>query len=264
MGVQMSDSSGTDSMPGQMSAEEWETRIDLAACYQLVDLYGWTDFTATHISAYVPGSNGHFLLNPMGHLFGEMAASMLVKVDLDGNILDKTDSRVNQAGFTIHSAIHMSSQAMRCVLHTHTPAGNAIAMQKEGLLPSSQKAMLIEPFVRYHDYEGPSRDLSERERIAASLGDSRILILRNHGLLTVGETIGEAFGWMHLIETACQYQVAGLSGNRELHSVSAETRAHVNEQGRQILGQEGLVSAPSAWRALIRQLERERGTSYRE
>ena len=175
-------------VPGESNAVEWETRCDLAACYRLMDHYGWSDLFGTHISLRVPGTE-HFLLNPYGMLFGEITASSLIKVDEDGNIVGERNFPINPTGFTIHSAVHLSSDVMNAVLHTHTPAGTAVSCMKDGLLPSNQKALLILGMVAYRDYGSVALDHSERERILNNLGDNRILVLRNHGLLTVGETI---------------------------------------------------------------------------
>jgi ribulose-5-phosphate 4-epimerase/fuculose-1-phosphate aldolase len=245
--------------------EEWLARCELAACYQLVDLYGLSDMAGTHISVRLPDDQHHFLINRYGLFFDEITASSLLKVDLDGRVLDGDPEGLNPAGFVIHSAIHMSHPDMACVLHTHTRAGNAIAMQKNGLLPLSQKAMTLLPFLRYHDYEGAALAMEERERIVRDLGpDGRILVLRNHGVLTVGRTIGEAFVWMHRFETACRYQVDGLAGGQELNWLPDEVVAFTREQGRRILGPGGLFeSGKLEWPALLRKLERERGNSYR-
>lgn len=246
------------------SQAEWEVRCDLAACYQLAELYGMSDMAVTHISARIPGDGDFFLLNPFGMLFDEITASSLIKVDLDGNVIDGGPEEMNPAGFVIHSAIHMARPELTCVMHSHTRANNAVAMQKEGLLPLSQKAMLISSFVRYHDYEGASLNLGERERILGDLGDGRILILRNHGALTAGTSIAEAFCWMHKLESACRFQVDGLSGGRELNWQSEEAVRSTAEQGRKLFGPGGpAATGKLEWAALVRKLERERGTNYR-
>lgn len=254
------ESGGT--MPGGMSTEEWQARCDLAACYRLVDLYGWSDFFGTHVSLRIPDTD-HFLLNPLGMLFDEITASSLIKVDENGALLSDSDYPINPAGFTIHSAIHMSSPQLNAVIHTHTRAGNAVACMKEGLLPVHQKALIILGFVAYHDYESVALDLNERERIVSDLGDARILILRNHGLMTVGRTIGEAFLWMSRIETACRYQLDLLSCGRELQELTQETRDLVVKQGREIFADDGSESGEQLWPAMIRKLERSAGTDWR-
>lgn len=249
-------------IPSDMSPEEWQARCDLAACYRLVDLYGWSDLFGTHISLRIPGTD-HFLLNPYGMLFDEITASSLIKVDEDGNMLSDSEFRINPAGFTIHSAIHMSSDTMNAVLHTHTRAGNAVACMRDGLLPNNQKALTMLAFVAYHDYESVALNLEERERIVADLGDKRVLVLRNHGLLSVGETIGEAFMFMARMETACQYQVDILSCGRPLQELSEETRSLVIEQGRRIFGDDPARRYGVQWQAMLRKLVRERGDDWR-
>ena len=191
-----------------VSEAEWQTRVDLAAAYRLVDMFGWSDLLGTHISARVPGEDDAFLINPYGLLFDEITASSLVKVDEEGNILSPTDYHINPAGFVIHSAIHMAKPEMACALHTHTPAGTAVSTARAGLKPLTQHALAIIAHVAYHGYEGIATDLSERERLVADLGDANVLFLRNHGLLTVGRTIAEAFVWMYRAERACRMQIA--------------------------------------------------------
>lgn len=182
----------------QFSEEEWRVRCELAACYQLIDLYGMSDMAGTHVSARVPGPEHHFLLNPFGMFFDEITASSLIKVDQDGNVVDGAADQLNPAGFVIHSAVHMANHELVCVAHTHTRANNAVAMQKDGLLPLSQKALLLWDFVRYHDFEGAALDLDERSRLVRDLGDNgRVVILRNHGAMTVGASVAEAFVWMY-------------------------------------------------------------------
>ena len=247
------------------SPEEWALRCELAACYQLVDMYGMSDLAATHISVRLPGNEHHFLINRFGMLFDEITASSLLKIDLEGNVVGEGAGLLNPAGFTIHSAIHMHDPSLACVLHTHTRANNAIAMQKEGLLPLSQKAILLWDFLRYHDYEGVALDMSERERIVRDLGaDGRVVILRNHGGLTVGNSVGEAFVWMYRLEAACRYQVDGLAGGRELARLSDADVQHAAAQGRKALGRGGWAECGKLeWPALVRKLERERGAAYR-
>ena len=245
-----------------MTAQEWQARCDLAACYRLADIYGWSDLFDTHISLRIPGTN-HFLLNPLGMLFDEITASCLIKVDEDGNELNQSEYPINPAGFTIHSAIHMSSHELNAVLHTHTRAGNAVACMDEGLLPVHQKALVILGFVAYHDYESVALNLEERERIVKDLGDKRILILRNHGLMTVGRSIGEAFVWMSRIESACRYQLDLLSCGRKVRELAKETQELVIQQGLQYYTQDGPESGDALWPAMIRKLERESGSDWR-
>jgi ribulose-5-phosphate 4-epimerase/fuculose-1-phosphate aldolase len=248
--------------PTHMTAEEWATRCDLAACYRLVDSYGWSDFFGTHISARVPGTD-HFLLNPFGMLFEEITASSLVKVDWEGTLLSESEYPINPAGFTIHSAVHMASHKFNAVLHTHTRAGNAVACMKEGLLPNNQKALTVLGFVGYHDYESVALNHDERERIVNDLGDKRVLVLRNHGLLTVGETIGEAFAWMARMEQACQYQVDILSCGREIQEIDAAGQKEVIDLSLKIFGGKGTIRYDVQWDALLRKLERDSPTDWR-
>ena len=251
--------------PTGMSTEEWRLRCELAACYQLTDLYGMSDLASTHISVSLPGPGHHFLVNPLGVLFDEMTASALLKVDIDGRVVDGDPSLLNPAGFIIHSAIHMAQTDLVCVMHSHTRANNAVAMQVEGLRPLSQKAVVMLDFLGYHDYEGAALDEDERERLVRDLGPAgRVLILRNHGALTVGRSVGEAFCWMHRLETACKYQIDGLAGNAAPHELSEETIRHTRAQGRKMLGAGGFLECGKVeWPGLLRKLERERGASYR-
>lgn len=202
----------TDPRPAGMSEAEWKARCDLAACYQLVDLYGMSDLSATHISVRVPGPQDHFLLNPLGTLFDQITASSLIKVDVEGRLVDGEEKSINRTAFVIHSAVHMARHDLACVLHAHTQANNAVAALKEGLMPLTQKACTVLGVLSYHDWEGPANRLDERERIARDIGEhGRVVILRNHGALTVGRTVGEAFVWLHLFETACRFQMAALA-----------------------------------------------------
>ena len=253
-----------ESVPAGMSVAEWEVRCNLAACYQLTDLYGMSDFAGTHISARVPGPEDHFLLNPFGTLFDQITASSLIKVDVNGNVVEGDAGQLNYAGFVIHSAIHMARRDLVCVVHTHTVANNGVGMQKDGLLPITQKALLMWYSLRYHDFEGAATDLAERDRILDDLGpDGRCMLLRNHGALTVGQSIAEAFSWMCTLEMACRYQIAGLSGNRELNWLSDKTVEHTIEQGRSWRSPGGSSVPGREWPSLLRKLERERGFSYR-
>lgn len=255
---------GQSGLPDGMSEEEWAVRCELAACYQLTDLYKMSDLAGTHISARVPGPEDHFLLNPFGYLFDEITASSLIKVDVEGNVVSGKSEQLNFAGFVIHSAIHMTRPELLCVMHTHTRANNGVGMQKEGLLPITQKALLMYDFVRYHDFEGAAFNLGERERILADMGEGRAMILRNHGALTVGRSVGEAFVWMYKLEMACQHQIDGLAGNRELHWPTKEVIDSTIEQGRKLFKPGGHAEAGRIeWAGLVRKLERDRGTSYR-
>jgi len=199
----------------QVSDEEWELRVNLAACYRIIAMYGWDDLVFTHISARVPGSEDHFLLNAYGHLFEEMTASSLVKVDLSGEKVLESPNAVNPAGFVIHSAVHEARADVGCVLHTHTRSGIAVSAQKSGLLPLSQISLLPYATLAYHDYEGMSTDTAERQRLAASLGDKKVMFLRNHGILTCGATVGEAFMLMYYPERSCRTQIQVLASGQE-------------------------------------------------
>ena len=196
--------------------DERRLRIDLAACYRLVALHGWDDLVFTHISARVPGPGHHFLINPYGMMFDEITASSLVKVDLDGKKVVESPYEINPAGFVIHSAIHAARHDARCVLHTHTVSGIAVSTQRAGLLPISQHAMSVLPSLGYHDFEGIATRDDEKPRLVADLGDHTHLILRNHGLITVGETVADAFVAMYFLESSCAIQVRAQSGGGEL------------------------------------------------
>src|SRR5438105_7588673 len=200
----------------QVTDAEWQARVDLAAAYRLVALYGWDDLIFTHISARVPGADHHFLLNPYGMMFEEVTSSSLVKIDLAGNKVMDSPYFINPAGFTIHSAIHAAREDALCVMHLHTDYGIAVSAQKEGLLPISQQAMLALASLAYHDYEGLALNEAEKPRLVTDLGDKSHLILRNHGLLTVGRTAAEAFLAMFLLERACKIQILAQAGGREL------------------------------------------------
>jgi ribulose-5-phosphate 4-epimerase/fuculose-1-phosphate aldolase len=234
-----------------VSAEEWQTRVDLAAAYRLVAHYGWDDLIFTHISARVPGPEHHFLINPYGMLFSEITASSLVKVDLDGNVVEPTPYFINPAGFTIHSAIHAAREDAKCVLHLHTPGGVAVSCQEEGLLPLNQTAMLVRDQIAYHEYEGVALLLDERPRLVADLGEKNLMLLRNHGTLAVGPTVGEAFLAMYFLERACATQIAALAGGVQLHYPSPEVIDVVKRQATVGIPQ----VAKLAWDAQLRLLD---------
>lgn len=246
---------------------EWETRVDLAACYRLVDLYGMTDLHLNHISARVPGNEEHFLINPFGMMYEEITASSLIKIDLKGNIIANAnpDYGVNLPGFVIHSAIHAVRPDVACVLHTHTNAGMAVSVLKCGLLPLTQTAMRWSR-IAYHDFEGVVVDLEEQQHLTDNLGDSDVMILRNHGLLACGTTIGQAFNNIYRLERACQTQLLAMACNAEITMPPEAVIARSNAQ---------LAIAPSPdakgnkrphgsleWPALRRMLDR-RDPSYR-
>ncbi|GAC1344007.1 MAG: class II aldolase/adducin family protein [Acetobacteraceae bacterium] len=214
-----------------VSAEEWKVRCDLAALYRLVAHHRMTDLIYTHISARVPGPEHHFLINKYGVMFHEMRASDLVKIDCDGTVVgDGQSQRVNAAGFTIHSAIHMAREDLMCVVHTHTAAGMAVAAQQQGLLPITQHALKFYGHLAYHGYEGIALDLDERERLVQDLGQHSAMILANHGLLCAGRTIPEAWSNIYFLERACQAQVAALSGGAALILPPEAVRQHTAAQ----------------------------------
>jgi len=205
------------SVQDRVSAEEWETRVNLAACYRLASHFRMTDLIYTHISARVPGPDHHFLINAFGLLWDEITASTLVKVTLDGDIVDDpTGNGINRAGYVIHSAVHRARADVECVMHTHTQAGIAVSAQDQGLLPISQHAMRFTGAIGYHDYEGLALDLDEQARLVRDLGERKAMILRNHGLLTCAESIAEAFDLMYYLERACQTQIGAMAGGAKL------------------------------------------------
>jgi len=255
----MSIAAETLNVRSRVSPEEWQARVDLAACYRLIAMYGCDDLVFTHISARVPGPDDHFLINAYGLLFEEMTASSLVKVDLEGNIVLDTPYVINPAGFTIHSAVHAARKDAGCVLHTHTRAGVAVSAQKAGLLPISQISLLPYAALSYHDYEGIALNEDEKPRLVADLGTNPFLILRNHGLLTVGPTIPDAFLFMYALETACQVQLAAQSGGGELIEVNSAIVEGITAQAEMVLkGMGGQL----AWPGLLRKLDR-RDSSFR-
>jgi ribulose-5-phosphate 4-epimerase/fuculose-1-phosphate aldolase len=242
----------------RVSKEEWEMRVDLAAAYQLAHIYKWTDLIYTHFSARVPGTHD-FLINPYGMMFDEITASNLVKIDLQGKIKDDPlGIGVNEAGFIIHSCMHEARQEINCVIHTHTRATVAVSAMKCGLLPISQHAMLVQSDVAYHDYEGVALYEAEKERMAKSLGKSKAMILRNHGVLALGETVREAFEIMYYLDCACQIQVDALAGG--LHNVQ-HMSAEAAKSSTASLRRENRPATHKDWPALLRMLER-KGIKY--
>lgn len=240
------------SLQGQVSAEEWQLRCDLAACYRLVAAYGWSDLVFTHISVRLPGPDHHFLINPYGLMFDEITASSLIKVDQDCNKLSESPFPVNPAGFVIHSAVHEAREDVQCVLHTHTRAGVAVSAQKVGVLPISQQSTFVLASLAYHDYEGVAFRPDEKPRLQADLGAANFLMLRNHGLLTCGASIADAFLNMYVFESTCQIQLAAQAGG-ELISVDPRIVAGVAEAMRvQTSGMGGAF----AWPALLRKVEK--------
>jgi ribulose-5-phosphate 4-epimerase/fuculose-1-phosphate aldolase len=242
------------SLKGRVSEDEWKVRVDLAAAYRLIAHYGWDDLIFTHLSARIPGSEHHFLLNPYNLMFEEVTASSLVKVDMNGLPVEPTPFITNPAGFTIHSAIHMAREDAHAVIHLHTPHGQAVSAHGDGLMPLTQTAMLIRDEVAYHDYEGVAVDLDERERIIADLGQKGAMLLRNHGTLAVGETVGEAFLRIYFLERACQAQILALSaGEGNLSNPPQGSPEVTAQQGK--IGLK-LAAGALAWPALLRKAHR--------
>ncbi len=237
----------------QVTAEEWQARIELAAAYRLVAHFGWDDLVFTHISARVPGEPEQFLINPYGMLFDEITASSLVKVDGAGQPLMESAYGVNPAGFVIHSAIHDGRPEVQCVLHTHTRYGVAVSAQKDGLLPISQQSIFPLARLAYHAYEGVALRDDEKPRLVADLGKSNFLILRNHGLLTCGRSVAEAVLAMYTLESACRIQILAQSGGGELIRIPAAIVDDAVNQSRQVTQGKG---AGLAWPGLLRRLDR--------
>lgn len=249
----MTTAAKTASIRDQVSVEEWQARVDLAAAYRLVALYGWDDLIFTHISARVPGPEHHFLLNPYGMMFDEVTASSLVKIDLQGNKVSESPYFINPAGFTIHSAVHAAREDAMCVMHLHTDYGIAVSAQKDGLLPLSQQAMFALASLAYHEYEGLALDENEKPRLVADFGDKKFMILRNHGLLTVGRTAAETFMGMFLLERACKIQILAQSGGGELSPIPNDILRKVASQMDAVLLGQG---AALSWPGLLRKLDR--------
>jgi ribulose-5-phosphate 4-epimerase/fuculose-1-phosphate aldolase len=249
----------SDAMP-QSSIAERQQRIDLAACYRLVALFGWDDLIFTHISARVPGPDHHFLINPYGQMFSEITASSLVKIDLDGHKVEASPHDINPAGFTIHSAIHAARGDAGCVLHVHSVNGVAVSAQQAGLLPLSQHAMFVLSSLAYHDYEGVALNDDEKPRLVRDLGDKRNLMLRNHGLLTIGRSVAEAFVAMYFFEAACMMQIRAQSGGSPLTLIPQAIVDGSEAQWQQVTRGAG---GGLAWPALLRKLDR-LDPSYRQ
>ena len=242
----------TVSLEGRASGQEWQARVDLAACYRLVAHYGMTDLSFTHISGRILGQDGEFLLNPYGLMFEEVTASSLVKLDMDGTILDDGPYEINPAGYTIHSAVLAARADVSCVLHTHTNAGMAVSTQKDRLRPLTQTSLRFYEQLAYHDYEGAALDLDERDRLAADLGQERAMILRNHGLLTAGRTVPEAFVLIQRLESACQAQIAAQQSGVPLTEISPA----VCEETRRRLERSNVTAGEREWPSLLRMLDR--------
>ncbi|HEY0973855.1 MAG TPA: class II aldolase/adducin family protein [Solimonas sp.] len=236
----------------QVSAAEWQLRVDLAAAYRLVAHFKWDDLVFTHISARVPDSDHHFLINPYGFLFEEITASSLVKIDLQGRKVMDSPYDINPAGFTIHSAVHAARKDATCVMHIHSLDGIAVSAQKNGLLPLSQQSLFVLSSLAYHDYEGVALNEDEKPRLVADFGTKNFLMLRNHGLLTAGPSIADTFLFMYLFEAACRIQVRAQAGG-ELIGIPDPILAGIQQQATQVT--RGL-GGQLVWPGLLRRLDR--------
>jgi ribulose-5-phosphate 4-epimerase/fuculose-1-phosphate aldolase len=247
------------SLKDQVSPEEWQLRVDLAACYRRVAAYGWSDVIFTHISARIPGPEHHFLINPYGLLFEEITASSLIKIDQQGEKLSESPHPVNRAGFVIHSAVHAVREDAGCVLHTHTRAGVAVSAQAGGVLPISQQSTFVLASLGYHSYEGVALHDAEKPRLQADLGQANHLMLRNHGLLVVGSSIAEAFLLMYNFESTCQIQIAAQAGG----TLTQVDPRIIDGVGQAMRTQTSGLGGQFAWPAMLRKLDR-MDTSYRD
>ncbi|MBU0782339.1 MAG: class II aldolase/adducin family protein [Gammaproteobacteria bacterium] len=240
--------------PTHIAPAEWQARVDLAAAYRLVAMHRWDDLVFTHISARVPNEDGHFLINPYGFMFEEITASSLVKVNMNCEKVDNSPYDVNPAGFTIHSAVHAVRHDAHCVMHTHTVAGVAVSIQEQGLLPISQQSLFPLAGLAYHDYEGLALREDEKARLQADLGEANTMILRNHGLLTCGATVADAFLNMFILQRACEVQIAAQSGSATLIPIAQPIVNGIKAAAAQVTrGLGGNI----AWPALLRKLDRE-------
>lgn len=243
----------TSSLKKLVSAEEWQARVDLAACYRIVAHYGWDDLVFTHISARVPGPEHHFLINPYGLFFEEVTASNLVKVDLQGNKVMDSDYEINPAGFVIHSAVHEARDNAQCVMHLHTDAGIAVSTLKNGLQAYSQQSLFALSSMSYHDYEGVALNPDEKQRLVEDLGTSSFMILRNHGLLTCAETIADAFIYMFLLQRSCEIQLKAQATGQELIPIPDQILQGIQAQAEQVTRSAG---GSLAWPGVLRKLDR--------
>jgi ribulose-5-phosphate 4-epimerase/fuculose-1-phosphate aldolase len=242
-----------NSVKTQVSEQEWQTRVDLAACYRTVAHYGWDDLIFTHISARIPGPEHHFLINPYGMMFEEITASSLVKVNLNGAKVMDSEYDINPAGFVIHSAVHEVREDALCVMHLHTAAGIAVSATKKGLLPLSQQSLFALSSLSYHDYEGVALNMDEKQRLVADLGDTNFMILRNHGLLTCADSIADAFLFMYLLQRSCEIQVKAQGSGQELIPIPAQILAGIQAQAKQVTRSAG---GSLAWPGILRKLDR--------
>ena len=243
----------TNDVKARVSEEEWRIRVDLAACYRLVALYGWDDLIFTHISARLPGDGHQFLINPYGMTFDEITASSLVKIDLNGRKLMDSPYEINPAGFVIHSAIHAAREDAKCVLHTHSVNGVAVSATKDGVLPISQQSTFVLSSLGYHDYEGVALNDEEKPRLVRDLSDKSFLMLRNHGLLTVGPTIADAFVLMYTFEATCMIQLRAQATRQELIPIDPKIVANAGMMAKMVT-RSGMGQLP--WPALLRKLDR--------
>ncbi|MDQ0463712.1 ribulose-5-phosphate 4-epimerase/fuculose-1-phosphate aldolase [Caulobacter ginsengisoli] len=239
--------------PSSISPNEWDRRVDLAACYRMIAHLGWDDLIFTHISARVPGPDHQLLINPYGLMFEEVTASNLVRIDLAGAILDGSDAAINPAGLVIHSAVHAARADAECVVHLHTPHGVAVSAQKGGLKPASQTALYALSTLAYHPYEGVALEADEQPRLQADLGDRDLMILENHGLLACGRTVADAFLKMFMLQRACEIQILAQSGGGELITVGPDILKRIAAQSRRSLGDAG---AGLIWPAILRKMDR--------
>jgi ribulose-5-phosphate 4-epimerase/fuculose-1-phosphate aldolase len=241
------------------SSAEWNTRVDLAACYRIIAFYGWDDLVATHISARVPGEDDAFLINDFGLMFDEITASSLVKVNLEGEVLAPAGGQVNPAGFTIHSAVYQVRDDVGAVIHLHTIDGMAVSTSADGLLPLTQTAMTVCADIAYHDFEGVALDLAEREHLQDHLGPKNNMILRHHGTMSMGDSVATAFARIYQLEQACSAQVRALATRSDLATVDPAAIAKTADPGREGLVNYGRV----AWPAVRRKVDR-LDPSYRD
>ena len=242
------------SLKNDVSPAEWEARVNLAAAYRLTALFGWDDLVFTHISARVPGPEHHFLINPYGLMFDEITASSLVKIDRDGRKVVDSPYDVNPAGFTIHSAVHAAREDAHCVMHTHSVNGVAVSAQEAGLLPLSQQSLGVLASLGYHDYEGIALNAGEKPRLVSDLGSNTYLMLRNHGLLTVGAAPADAFVAMYFFEAACMIQVRAQAGGGKLIPIAQPILDGIKDQIKQAT--KGFGAGALVWPGLLRRLDR--------
>ncbi len=258
--MHMNYSTDFPSLEGKVSAEEWQARVDLAACYRLIDQYGMTDLIYNHITSRIPGTEDHLLINLYGLLYKEITASSLVKISVEGDILAKpdTDYGINKSGYVIHGAIHKARPDVQCIIHTHTRAGIAVSAMKCGLLPLSQTSIRFIGHIGYHGYEGPAINLEEREQIVNDLGPHDALMMNNHGLLTCGATVPQAFNTMYQLELSCRSQVDAMAARTELSMPGdniLEHTAHLYQPGAR--RPYGVLE----WPAMLRLLDAEQKNS---